>query len=500
MSHIRATYTGLISFAVAIITIFTSFVFTVIITRTLSQEDFGIWSLINALFLSVMMGNTIVTYWSTRETARKIESGKTAILGSMILSVVFTFIYIIVSNLMGYQTKIDLNILLFSSILIPILFLNGTLTAINLGWKPHVVSYGSLALGISQIIFGLFFIYFLKIGVYGVIITVSISNLINIIILYRYAKPKLKNQININFFKSWIKLSWISLYPMLPVMIEGSGLILFSILTESVMGIAIWTVAILAPSAISHVGLISRAIYPKLLGGENRDYIENNIILLLFFNFLMTGLVIAFAKSILIILNPIYEEAYFILILLALGNFFTVLTNVFIQILTGSEIIDMNKKSTFRQYLHSKLFYPYTIRLIQTSSSLIILPIGLMFLIQNNSSEITLLEFWATLLLVTQIPLALYLYLTTKNTLTLSINRMIILKYFIASIISFSTIFLLSEQFLIYNELYSFIPKLLLFVVIGMSFYLFLTYALDSNTRLLCKSIISEITKKIDNK
>ena len=251
---------------------------------------------------------------------------------------------------------------------------------------------------------------------------------------------------------------------------------------------------------VSHVGLISRAIYPKLLGGENRDYIENNIILLLFFNFLMTGLVIAFAKSILIILNPIYEEAYFILILLALGNFFTVLTNVFIQILTGSEIIDMNKKSTFRQYLHSKLFYPYTIRLIQTSSSLIILPIGLMFLIQNNSSEITLLEFWATLLLVTQIPLALYLYLTTKNTLTLSINRMIILKYFIASIISFSTIFLLSEQFLIYNELYSFIPKLLLFVVIGMSFYLFLTYALDSNTRLLCKSIISEITKKIDNK
>ena len=91
MSHIRVTYTGLISFAVAIITIFTSFIFTVIITRTLSQEDFGIWSLINALFLSVMMGNTIVTYWSTRETARKIESGKSAILGSMILSVVFTF-------------------------------------------------------------------------------------------------------------------------------------------------------------------------------------------------------------------------------------------------------------------------------------------------------------------------------------------------------------------------------------------------------------------------
>ena len=484
----------------AIITIFTSFVFTVIITRTLSQEDFGIWSLINALFLSVMMGNTIVTYWSTRETARKIESGKSAILGSMILSVAFTFIYIIISNLMGYQTKIDQNILLFSTILIPILFLNGTLAAINLGWKPHVVSYGSLALGISQIIFGLFFIYFLKIGVYGVIITVSVSNLINIIILYKYAKPKLKNQISMDFFKSWIKLSWISLYPMLPILIEGSGLILFSIMTESVMGIAIWTAAILAPSTISHVGLISRAIYPKLLSNENTDYLGNNITLLIFFNFLMTGLVIAFAKPILVILNPIYEEAYFILILLALGNFFTVLTNVFIQSLTGSEMIDMNKKSSFRQYLRSKLFYPYTIRLIQTSSSLLILPIGLTLLIQNNYSEINLLEFWATLTLVTQIPLAFYFYLTVKKTLRFSINRITISKYFISSIVSFSLIFVLSEKFLMYDELHLFILKLLLFAVIGIFFYLLSTYILDSNTRYLLKSIILEITKKIDYK
>ena len=131
---------------------------------------------------------------------------------------------------------------------------------------------------------------------------------------------------------------------MLPIMIEGSGLILFSIVTESVMGIAIWTAAILAPSTISHVGLISRAIYPKLLSDENRDYVSNNITLLIFFNFLMTGLVIAFAKPILLILNPIYEDAYFILILLAIGNFFSVLTNVFIQSLTVSEIIYKNKK------------------------------------------------------------------------------------------------------------------------------------------------------------
>ena len=81
MSNIRVTHTGLLSFLIAIITIFTGFVFTIILTRSLSQEEYGTWSLINGLFLYVMMGNTIISYWSTRETARKIESGKTTVLG-----------------------------------------------------------------------------------------------------------------------------------------------------------------------------------------------------------------------------------------------------------------------------------------------------------------------------------------------------------------------------------------------------------------------------------
>jgi len=501
LSNIRVTHTGLISFLIAIITIFTGSFFTLILTRSLSQAEYGTWSLINGLFLYVMMGNTIISYWSTRETARKIESGKTAVFSSMILSIAFTIIYIIISNLMGYQTKTDPNTLLFSSILIPILFLNGALTGINLGWKPQVISYGSLILGISQIPVGLFLIYFLKMGVDGVIITVFISNLINILFLYKHARDKLKNQINIQFIKFWIKSFWISLYPGLPVMIEGSGLLVFSIMTESVMGLAIWAAALVTPSTISHVGLISRAIYPKLLEGGDRHYLENNILLLLFFNFLMTGLVMVFAKPTLLILNPIYQNAYFVLILLAAGNFFTVITNVFIQSLTGNEIIDMNKKATFKQYIRSKLFYPHTIRLIQSSSSVLILSMGLILLIQNDYDVIHLLEFWAIVSLATQIPLTLSLYLTTRNTLNLSLNRITILKYLIASLISFSILFGLTEHFLIYEEnLYSFILNLLFFAGIGITFYFILTYILDSNTRFLTRSIISEIKSKIDDK
>ena len=92
----------------------------------------------------VILVNQIITYWSTRETARKIESGKTAVFGSMILSTIGFGIFIVSSIVMSYQTEIDSSVFFLASILIPIMFLHGILFAINFGWKPHVGSYACL--------------------------------------------------------------------------------------------------------------------------------------------------------------------------------------------------------------------------------------------------------------------------------------------------------------------------------------------------------------------
>ncbi len=83
MSNIRVTYTGFISFFVAIITVITGSIVTLILTRTLSQEEFGTWGLIGGITQYVIVFGAIITFWSTRDIARKIESGKTAIFGNM---------------------------------------------------------------------------------------------------------------------------------------------------------------------------------------------------------------------------------------------------------------------------------------------------------------------------------------------------------------------------------------------------------------------------------
>ena len=123
MSNIRVTYTGFISFFVAIITAITGTVFTLILTRTLTQQEFGTWGLIVGITQYVIMFYAIIAYWSTRDTARKIDSGKTAILGTVFLSVISMIIFVIVSYFLSEQTNSNFDILLFSVVLIPVMFL-----------------------------------------------------------------------------------------------------------------------------------------------------------------------------------------------------------------------------------------------------------------------------------------------------------------------------------------------------------------------------------------
>ena len=196
LDEIRVTYSGLISFLGGIISIVTGITATLIITRTLTPEEYGTWGLIITLIVYVSMINPIISYWSTRDTARNIESGKSAVLSTMLLSVGGASLYILISYFMGYYTDVNQSILLTGVILVPVIFLNGILTAINLGWKPHAISYGTLAYGISSIPLLLIFLYYPRVlssyipeipiisSSSAVIFGIFFANIISIIVLF----------------------------------------------------------------------------------------------------------------------------------------------------------------------------------------------------------------------------------------------------------------------------------------------------------------------------
>ena len=476
------------------VSVFTGVIFTLIITRSVTPEEYGTWGLIIGLITYVMLIGPIVSYWSTRDTARNIQSGKTAIWSTLLLSVGAISIYIIISYLMGNYTNVEQNVLLFAAILIPVIFVNGILTAINLGWKPHAISYGTLAYGISSIPFALFLIYYLDFGVTGIIISVFLANMISIIILFFYAKEKIANQFNKTILKKWFKLSWIPIYPGIAILVAGFDISIFTIITGSVIGLAFWTAAMVLPATISHTGLISRAVYAKLLEEKTKEFMSENLTLVFYFGIILISLVVTFARPGLYALNPIYEIVFPVAIIMSFEVFLTVLVNIFLLSLAGIEKVDKFENSTFKDYLKSKLFFPHTIRLIQTSIYILILAVGLLILVGFGSSNQELLLFWASIALITQIPLVCILYYLLQKNIMIKLEVTRIIKFLLIAIGVFSLTYALVNQFLIYStDIFSFIPNVLIFASFGVGLYIIVTYLIDNKIRNLVQAIIKEI-------
>ena len=95
MSGIRVTYSGLVTFGINLISVVTGLVFTLIVTRTLSIEEFGTWGLINGVIIYAMVISPIVTYWVSREVARGERTAKTAIISNGMLSIAGVGIYLV---------------------------------------------------------------------------------------------------------------------------------------------------------------------------------------------------------------------------------------------------------------------------------------------------------------------------------------------------------------------------------------------------------------------
>jgi hypothetical protein len=495
LSGIRVTYTGLISLSVGITAIITSSIFTVLITRKLLPEEYGEWGVISGVIVYVVFIGAITSFWTTREISRGRYVGKTQMMGTSLLSIVAVFAYLFISYFLGYLTEVKIEHLLLASLLIPTSLFVGALQAINLGKRPHTISYGNLAFGISQIPNGLIFVYLLDMSITGVILSVIISHIVNIIVLLIFAKDYISGTFQYNTLKKWFKISWIPLYPSIAIFLDsGFQITIFTIITGSLLGIAYWSASIMIVSIISLSSLMSTGIYPKLLEGNNRSFVQSNLTHLFFVGILFTTIAISLGKPALFILNPVYVDAYFLVVILSIGSFFVVMRNIFKQMLTAIETVDLNEKSTKKDYLKSKLFTVHTAQNIATAIVAISLVIGLIVLTETNTSVINYLEYWAFVVLVVEISLSFYLYIHVKQNFDLKFETFSILKYILVSVGIFGSLYYVAETVLNYQfGIFDFVAILLVIASMGITAYIFINYLIDYRSRELINSIIIEL-------
>lgn len=494
MSNIRVTYSGLISLAVGITSIFTGTIFVLIVTRTITPVEFGTWNLIGSLITYVVIVEPIISYWITRETARGIDAGKTAIFTSGIFSMCGILAYIIIGYYVALNSDANQDVILFAVILVPLVFLNKTLTALNLGWKPQSSSFGILAFEITKIPGALALVYFLDMGIFGAIIATSIAYIASIIILIIYAKEKIKSKIQFRYMRKWMKLSWVPLYPSLGSMIFTLDVMIFSVITGSVVGLAYYSASMAIGIIVVQSGQIARAVYPKLLEGGNKIHFNENLMRFFYFSIPFFALSLIIAKPGLFALNPVYQIAVPVVIFLTLRAFVYTLSQLFEQAIRGIELVDTSEKSTVRDYLKSKLFFIPTIYLVKHSIYIISLII-LVFLFISKP-QIELVTYWSIMSFLVEIPFFIYLYKISKKHFEIKIQKIILFKYLFSAVFIFGVIFILMEEFLVYNNnIFEFLPNVIFYVFLAAIGYLGMTYLLDIKTRNLFKAIYYEIKK-----
>lgn len=497
MSSIRVTRTGLIAFVIGLSSVFTGFIFTLIVTRQLTPNDFGTWGIIGVLIGYVLILSPVTSYWNTREIARGIESGKTGFISSNVFSIVAVVIYLIIAYFYGLQDQIDEKILVFAAILIPAEFIRNTLAGIAGGYKPQKSEYGFIVFEVSKIPAALLLIYFFEMGLEGLIISIAVAYTANIAFLLISIREKIRGKFETKFLKKWLKLFWIPSYPSLRSVILDSDIIVFSLLTGSLIGIAYWSAAKAISRTVRHAHKVNVGLYPKLLSGGRKEHFEENLVKFFYFAFPLSALSISFAEPGMFTLNPLYQVAFPVIIFMVPIIFVRQLGGILETSLLGLEKVDVNEKSTFKDYLKSKLFYLPTLAIIQRGAYLSSLFIILMFLIPSNYTDIDLVISWSIIGLIAEIPYTVYLCILVKKEFLPKIDMKSLLKYVGSSILIFGLVYILMDEYLVYKEsIFEFLPELIIFLILGVGGYLAITYLIDKRTRTLFNAIINEIKQK----
>lgn len=497
MSGVRVTYSGLIAFFIGILSVITGLIFTLILTRQLSQEDFGVWALIGSLTGYVLIFNSMIYFWATREIARGKDTGKTSFLSSSLLSVVAVVIYVIIVSFFQSDANIDKNVLYLAAILIPAEFIRVIFVSINMGFRPHIANYGILIFETTKITFGVFLVYFLDFGIEGVILTVSLSALVSATFLGIKTREKLKGYFKKKYLRYYLKYFWIPSYPNLAAILTTSDVVVFTLMTGSIGGVAFWSACRAVSRIVHHSLRINQAVYPKLLAGGKNEYFEKNLHYVFYFAFPLVGISIIFAEPALFALNPIYREAFPIIFLLSPLFFLRSLTEIFEGSLKGTEKVDTRKDATFIDYIKSKLFFLPTLRNIQRGGYIVALLLFFLFLNIQEASQLELVMYWAIIALVTQIPYSIYLGKIARKEFRPKLEKLSITKYFMSSLVAFGITFLLMEKAMIYHtSILKFLPELFQYLILGSCIYFGITYLIDLKTRKLFRAIFAEVLKK----
>ena len=364
-------HAGLVVFASHVLSAFTGLLFTLMVTRTLPEADFGVWQNIGDLVFYFTVLENVMPFWAKRFVARGFEgSGKTGVLCSLVLGSAVALVYGLAAPfmmaLMGVGGSYMLPYMLISVQVFEIYAIRGLRSVLH-PMRPEAVGYAIMVKEGVKLAVAFFLVFQYRLGLLGAICSVLVAQAAQIAFSSLMARPFLKGSFRASYVREWLKGSFLPIYSFIGQRVPPFSLIvLFSLAGEVARGYygAAQTIGMM----IFNTSFLAYALYPRLLaqegpsgsGGGSED-VEKALRLVLMFAIPMTVGAMLLSDLLTAILKASYGAAWLVLTALAPYYALRSLSFVFESVVSGSERVDAKARIPARKLVRTKLFALYTI-------------------------------------------------------------------------------------------------------------------------------------------
>lgn len=205
-SKFRVRFSGLILFLSNLISFLLGFIFIVLISRNLSQNDLGLWFYIGSIINYFEFLVKVLPYWATRDFARGRLIARTSIISSLIISIPLTIVFLSISGILSTIFRTVIYPFLVASMLIPIYYTSSSINSIiyvkyphRVGWRVPIIDGLKIPLAFCLLSYGLT----------GVLSAVVIANIIYILYGLYLIRGDLEKRLDIDWLKNRFKHSWL---------------------------------------------------------------------------------------------------------------------------------------------------------------------------------------------------------------------------------------------------------------------------------------------------
>ena len=492
MSRVRLRLSGALMFAANLIGYLTGFLFTVFITRRLSEEEFGIWALIGSYITYSLMPFNLVSTWISRDAAR----GRKILSSAAALFALLTPISLIIYFSMAFGSAAVINydpwtMALGVMILVPYILLSLG-TAIQSGYAPQNLGIARILFEISKVIIAFYLVVTLRMGLIGAFISLSIAYLIQAAILLQRSRPLLQRRVSRELVVKWVKGAPINTARIISNVLGATDIILMSMITGQAMIAGYWRAAVAASALVASSSALMTGLGPRLIsGGSQRDLDKTfdftvMIVLPMLFGFMVLS------RDILWILRPAYSSVWMAACLLALAGVIRTLGSFGAVAVSGMDRFDQVDELSMREYLKSRIFALNKLNLVVTT--LYVAAVAIYLLVFGKAPIVELITAIAGInLLFAMIRSIINLNLMRKFTeLRLSLKNLP--HYLTASIIMTTVVYMIRLRIgPIPARAIEAAPPILILVAVGTLTYGAILYLISKEFRTLLREVRSFI-------